>query len=119
MKLNACAHEFWVQVYFKIEVSGIGTGLLLLTVHRLEKMLTVATGPQIFVTVKFYVCVAALVPTTKFGHKMFSFFLFSFKLTTWTAKEKKVLKIFCHKWLRRQCKGNPMRLHVQAEIRIV
>lgn len=26
MKLNACAHEFWVQVDFKIEVSGIGTG---------------------------------------------------------------------------------------------
>lgn len=57
MKSNACAHKFWVQVYFKIEVSGLGTGLLLLTVHRLGKTLTVATGPQIFVTVKFCVCV--------------------------------------------------------------
>lgn len=46
-----------------------------------RKTLTVATGPQIFVTMKFCVCVAALVLKTKSGHKMFSLFSLSFLLS--------------------------------------
>lgn len=77
---NECLYPcFWVQVYFKLEVSDLDNELFLflVTLHSLEKIVNCTSCQQLLVTVKFQNCMAALVLIIKFGHRMFSFLLSS------------------------------------------
>lgn len=110
------------QVCFQMEVNDLNNELLWPTGYTALPWKNTACfdlSTNVF-TIKLWVCVAATVLTITFGFRMFSCLLSSFILSLPRGQLKiKVLKTCRQKWLRRSCKGSPVDLHLQAQIKII